>query len=111
MTNGSTKPLVNAVALAALALMSWRVRVGQATRVTSCFFSWRPQRAIAVSRSRLDPRDPAMLGFSQEGIDQAIDYAKRQGSTSGMIIQHGLVVGEWGDVSRRSNLFRGERVS
>lgn len=49
--------------------------------------------------------DPETLGFSQQGIDRAVGYAKRQGSTSGMIIQHGLVVAEWGDVSRRSNLY------
>lgn len=48
--------------------------------------------------------DPATAGFSQEGIDQAVAYAKREGSTSGMIVQHGLVVAQWGDVSRKSNL-------
>ena len=48
--------------------------------------------------------DPATAGFSQEGIDQAVAYAKREGSTSGMIVQHGLVVAQWGDISRKSNL-------
>jgi CubicO group peptidase (beta-lactamase class C family) len=49
--------------------------------------------------------DPATLGFSQQGLDQAVAYAKREGSTSGMIIQHGLVVADWGDISRRTNLY------
>ena len=48
--------------------------------------------------------DPTTAGFSQEGIGRAVAYAKREGSTSGMIVQHGLVVAEWGDVSRKSNL-------
>ncbi|MGQ7933954.1 serine hydrolase domain-containing protein [Paraburkholderia sp. D1E] len=47
---------------------------------------------------------PATQGFSQEGIDRAVAYAKQQGSTSGMIVHDGLVVAEWGDVSRKSNL-------
>ncbi|NYH15612.1 serine hydrolase domain-containing protein [Paraburkholderia bryophila] len=48
---------------------------------------------------------PATQGFSQEGIDRAVSYAKQQGSTSGMIVHSGVVVAEWGDVSRRSNLY------
>ncbi|SOE96581.1 CubicO group peptidase, beta-lactamase class C family [Burkholderia sp. D7] len=53
--------------------------------------------------------DPATAGFSRQGLDRAVAYAKREGSTSGMIIQHGLVVAEWGDVSRRSNLYSGRK--
>lgn len=48
--------------------------------------------------------DPATEGFSQDGIDRAIAYAKREGSTSGMIVRGGRVIAEWGDVSRKSNL-------
>lgn len=47
---------------------------------------------------------PATQGFSQEGMDRAVAYAKRKGSTSGMIVRNGLVVAAWGDVSRKSNL-------
>ncbi|WP_322014509.1 serine hydrolase [Paraburkholderia sp. J12] len=47
---------------------------------------------------------PQTQGFSQDGIDRAVAYAKREGSTSGMIVRNGLVVAEWGDVSRKSNL-------
>ncbi|MFT4064528.1 serine hydrolase domain-containing protein [Paraburkholderia sp.] len=48
---------------------------------------------------------PATQGFSQQGIDAAIAYAKQSGATSGMIVHNGLVVGEWGDVARKSNLY------
>ncbi len=48
---------------------------------------------------------PTTQGFSQDGIDRAVAYAKQQGSTSGMIVHDGVVVAEWGDVSRRSNLY------
>lgn len=47
---------------------------------------------------------PAAQGFGQEGIDQAVAYAQKRGSTSGMIIHNGVVMADWGDVSRRSNL-------
>ena len=47
---------------------------------------------------------PATQGFSQERIDRAVTYAKEKGSTSGMVIHNGLVIAEWGDVARRSNL-------
>ncbi|MFM0247970.1 serine hydrolase domain-containing protein [Paraburkholderia sediminicola] len=47
---------------------------------------------------------PATQGFSPEGIDRAVAYAKQEGSTSGMIVHDGLVVAKWGDVSRKSNL-------
>ncbi|WP_233833801.1 serine hydrolase domain-containing protein [Paraburkholderia sp. ZP32-5] len=48
---------------------------------------------------------PATQGFSQQGIDEAIAYAKQNGATSGMIVHGGQVIGEWGDVSRKSNLY------
>jgi len=47
---------------------------------------------------------PAKLGFSPEKLEQALAYAENAGSTSGMIVEHGLVLAEWGDVARRSNL-------
>src|SRR5471030_3346140 len=42
---------------------AWRLRVGQPTRITSCFCSWRPQRAVAVSRCRMDSRGPCNAGL------------------------------------------------
>lgn len=47
---------------------------------------------------------PAAQGFGQAGIDQAVAYARKRGSTAGMIIHDGVVIAQWGDVSRRSNL-------
>lgn len=47
---------------------------------------------------------PASHGFSQDGIDRAVAYAQRQGSTSGMIVHGGMVIAQWGDVARKSNL-------
>ncbi|CAJ0892062.1 serine hydrolase domain-containing protein [Ralstonia flatus] len=48
--------------------------------------------------------EPTSHGFSQEGIDRAVAYAKQEGSTSGMIVHDGVVLAEWGDVTRKSNL-------
>ena len=109
MTNGSTKPLVNAVALAALALMLGACASARPPALAPASAPGDYSAQSPFPGAEWTRADPATLGFSQEGIDQAIEYAKRQGSTSGMIIQHGLVVGEWGDVSRRSNLFSGRK--
>ncbi|WP_051888177.1 serine hydrolase domain-containing protein [Caballeronia sordidicola] len=109
MTNGSTKPLVNAVALAALALMLGACASASPPASPPASAPGDHGAQSPFPGAEWTRADPATLGFSQEGIDQAIDYAKRQGSTSGMIIRHGLVVGEWGDISRRSNLFSGRK--
>ncbi|WFN15142.1 serine hydrolase domain-containing protein [Burkholderia contaminans] len=47
---------------------------------------------------------PAAHGFSPDGIDRAVAYAKAQGSTSGMIVHDGAAIAQWGDVARKSNL-------
>ncbi|EJL87019.1 penicillin-binding protein, beta-lactamase class C [Herbaspirillum sp. CF444] len=47
---------------------------------------------------------PESQGFSQPGIDRALAYAKNEGSTAGLVIVHGLVMAEWGDIARKSNL-------
>jgi CubicO group peptidase (beta-lactamase class C family) len=49
--------------------------------------------------------DPAKMGWSVDGLAAAKAYADRVGSTSGMIVQHGVVVDEWGDTARKSALF------
>jgi CubicO group peptidase (beta-lactamase class C family) len=49
--------------------------------------------------------DPATQGFSQAGIESALAYAKQEGSTAGMIVRNGWVVAQWGDISRKSNLY------
>jgi len=47
---------------------------------------------------------PDAQGFSQAGIDRAVAYAQRAGSTSGMIVHGGVVVAAWGDTARKVDL-------
>ena len=74
-----------------------------------------PSRPPASSLGTYDPQSPvpgaewtrstpAEQGYAQAGIDQAVAYAREQGSTAGMVVHNGVVIAEWGDVSRRSNL-------
>lgn len=49
--------------------------------------------------------DPAKTGWSADGLAAAKAYADSIGSTSVMIVQHGVVVDEWGDTARKSELF------
>jgi len=46
---------------------------------------------------------PAAQGFSSQGIDRAVSYARQEGSTSGMIVHNGLVVVELGQPVYRRN--------
>ena len=47
---------------------------------------------------------PATQGFSTRGLARAIAFAKKSGSTSGLVIHDGLIVAEWGDISSKTNL-------
>jgi CubicO group peptidase (beta-lactamase class C family) len=47
---------------------------------------------------------PSSFGFNQAQLDLAISFAQSKGSTSGMVVSHGVVIAEWGDTARRSNL-------
>lgn len=49
--------------------------------------------------------DPQQLGWSLAGLARVKEYADRIGSSSVMIIQHGVVVDAWGDVRRKTPLF------
>lgn len=49
-------------------------------------------------------KSPEHAGWSAENIDKIHQYVEEIGSTSTMIVQHGIVVAAWGDVTRRSNL-------
>ena len=103
MTGNFSRSLSGVYGSIALALMLGACASGQPPAVAPAPGDYSAQSSFpGVEWTRVDP---ATLGFSPQGIDQAVAYAKRQGSTSGMIIQHGLVVAEWGDVSRRSNLY------
>jgi CubicO group peptidase (beta-lactamase class C family) len=47
---------------------------------------------------------PEQAGWSAKNLGKIRDYLEEIGSTSAMIVQHGVVVAAWGDVTRRSNL-------
>jgi CubicO group peptidase (beta-lactamase class C family) len=49
--------------------------------------------------------DPGAVGWSTEGLAVAQRYADSIGSTAVMIVQDGIVIAQWGDVARRSNVF------
>jgi CubicO group peptidase (beta-lactamase class C family) len=49
--------------------------------------------------------EPQAAGWSTDGIATARAWSETIGSTAVMIVQHGLVVAEWGDRARRSNLY------
>jgi CubicO group peptidase (beta-lactamase class C family) len=47
---------------------------------------------------------PEQAGWSAESLAKIRDYLEQIGSTSTMIVQHGVVVAAWGDITHRSNL-------
>jgi CubicO group peptidase (beta-lactamase class C family) len=47
---------------------------------------------------------PTQAGWSKDRLKKVDNYVKEIGSTSVMIVQHGVVVAAWGDIARRSNL-------
>jgi CubicO group peptidase (beta-lactamase class C family) len=47
---------------------------------------------------------PEQAGWPAEKLTSLHKYVEEIGSTSAMIVQHGLVVAEWGDAAHRSNL-------
>lgn len=47
---------------------------------------------------------PEQAGWSANKLNKVHEYVEGIGSTSGMIVQHGVIVAAWGDVTRRSNL-------
>jgi CubicO group peptidase (beta-lactamase class C family) len=47
---------------------------------------------------------PQKAGWSAKDLDRIQSYIEQMGSTSVMIVQHGVVVVAWGDVARKSNL-------
>jgi CubicO group peptidase (beta-lactamase class C family) len=49
-------------------------------------------------------RSPEQAGWSAQKLSKINDYIQEMGSTSAMIVQHGVVVAAWGDISRKSNL-------
>ena len=47
---------------------------------------------------------PEQAGWSAKNLAGIRDYVEEMGSTSAMIVQHGVVVAAWGDVTHKSNL-------
>jgi CubicO group peptidase (beta-lactamase class C family) len=47
---------------------------------------------------------PEQAGWQSKDLDKIHLYVEEIGSTSAMIVQHGVVVAAWGDVSHKSNL-------
>jgi CubicO group peptidase (beta-lactamase class C family) len=47
---------------------------------------------------------PERTGWSTKRLAEILGYVEEIGSTSAMIVQHGVVVAAWGDVGHRSNL-------
>ena len=47
---------------------------------------------------------PEKTGWTAKNLDHIHIYIEEMGSTSAMIVQHGVVVATWGDVTRKSNL-------
>jgi CubicO group peptidase (beta-lactamase class C family) len=47
---------------------------------------------------------PEQAGWSAKSLGKIQAYIEEIGSTSAMIVQHGVVVAAWGDVTHRSNL-------
>jgi CubicO group peptidase (beta-lactamase class C family) len=49
-------------------------------------------------------RSPEHAGWPTEKLARIKGYLEEMGSTSAMIVQHGVVVAAWGDIAHRSNL-------
>jgi CubicO group peptidase (beta-lactamase class C family) len=47
---------------------------------------------------------PQQVGWSADNLKKIRDYLEEIGSTSAMIVHHGVVVAAWGDITHRSNL-------
>jgi CubicO group peptidase (beta-lactamase class C family) len=47
---------------------------------------------------------PEQAGWSTKRLAEIRDYLEQIGSTSAMIVQHGVVVAAWGDIKAKSNL-------
>jgi len=48
---------------------------------------------------------PEQAGWSAQNLARINEYVEEIGSTSAMVVRHGVVVAEWGDVARKSNLY------
>jgi len=63
-----------------------------------------PQSATVPASEWMQWASPERAGWSVQKISGIRDYIGEIGSTSAMIVQHGVVVAAWGDIARKSNL-------
>ena len=63
-----------------------------------------PQARVVPGADWKQLASPEQAGWSGEKLRKIHDYVEEIGSTSVMIVQHGVVVIAWGDVAHRSNL-------
>jgi len=63
-----------------------------------------PQSANVPARDWMQLASPERAGCSPKKLSKIGDYIGEIGSTSAMIVQHGVVVAAWGDIARKSNL-------
>lgn len=63
-----------------------------------------PQTSVVPGAQWNKLVSPEQAGWSADKLKKVQKYIEEMGSTSVMIVQHGVVVTAWGDVNRRSNL-------
>jgi CubicO group peptidase (beta-lactamase class C family) len=50
-------------------------------------------------------KPPEKAGWSAKNLNKIHDYVDEIGSTSAMIVHHGVIIAAWGDIAHRSNLY------
>jgi CubicO group peptidase (beta-lactamase class C family) len=79
-----------------------------ASFVASLAVGARPQNSAAVAAvpgaEWMRLASPEQSGWSTKKLAEIGDYIEQIGSTSVMIVQHGVVVAAWGDIKQKSNL-------
>jgi CubicO group peptidase (beta-lactamase class C family) len=71
--------------------------VGSAIQATS-------ESNVVPGMTRKQFASPEQAGWSSKNLAKIHEYIEEIGSSSAMIVQHGVVVAAWGDIARRSNL-------
>src|ERR1700677_4479388 len=79
-----------------------------ASFVTSLTVGARPQAGAAgvvvPGGEWMRLASPEEAGWSTKKLAEIRDYIEQIGSTSAMIVQHGVIVAAWGDIKQKSNL-------
>lgn len=71
-----------------------------------CFAADKTQRRVdaSVPGATWETASPESFGWNRKKLERAMEYAGEIGSTSAMIVQHGKIVAQVGDIAHRSNL-------